>query len=204
MAPYAAVHQSHARTEEALRDIESGIYLSGIYVRDFLLNLSRADSDSHRKELLEIRASMDQDLKVLSGSDVRTHPKLVDQLRREVAAYWDSLEPIFTWTPVQKIALSTSFLRGRVLRPREAVLQIAAEAKALNAADLAERQRQLDQRHPRLPPLGPEHADGRAGPGAAGRARQHRRCCRVWSAAPKSSTARPNSPSRRCGASRAS
>jgi signal transduction histidine kinase len=141
----AAVHQSHARTEQALHDIESGIYLSGIYVRDFLLDLSRAGADSHRQELREIRAAMERDLKVLSSSDAGTHAELAGQLRREVAAYWDSVEPIFTWTPVQKIALSTSFLRGRVLEPRQAVLRIAAEAKTLNAADLEERQRRLDR-----------------------------------------------------------
>ncbi len=141
----ASVHEQHARTEQALRDIESGIYLSGIYVRDFLLDLSRAGSDSHRQELLAIRSSMDKDLQVLGSSEVQARSALVGQLRREVAAYWDSLEPIFQWTPVQKIALSTSFLRGRVLRPREAVLRMAAEAKTLNAAELADRQQKLDR-----------------------------------------------------------
>ena len=139
-----ALHQNHARAEQALGDIESGIYLSGIYVRDFLLDLSRETSDSHRQELREIRTSMEAALRVLAGTRQDIHSGLVDQLKGEVAGYWDSLEPIFTWTPVQKIALSTSFLRGRVLRRREAVLNIAAESKVINAADLAVRQRKLD------------------------------------------------------------
>ncbi len=139
-----SVHASHARAEQALRDIESGVYLSSIYCRDFLLDLSTATSDSHRQELRAIRASMEAGLSVLGESETDIQSGLVHELRKEVAGYWDSLEPIFAWTPAQKIALSTSFLRGRVLRRREAVLQIAAEAKAINAADLAVRQQHLD------------------------------------------------------------
>jgi signal transduction histidine kinase len=141
-----SVHQTHARAEQALRDIESGIYLSGIYVRDFLLDLSTENSDSHRQELLSIRASMEAGLRTLGAMRSETPTAgLSRQLSSEVAGYWESLEPIFKWTSVQKLALSTSFLRGRVLRRREAVLQIAAEAEALNAADLAVRQRKLDE-----------------------------------------------------------
>jgi signal transduction histidine kinase len=140
-----SVHQTHARVEQALRDIESGIYLSSIYARDFLLDLSTETSNSHRQELREIKASMEAGLRVLAESKSETQSGLVGQLRNEVAGYWDSLEPIFTWTPVQKLALSTSFLRGRVLSRREAVLNIAAEAKALNTSDLSERQRSLDK-----------------------------------------------------------
>ncbi|MGE5646942.1 MAG: sensor histidine kinase [Acidobacteriota bacterium] len=141
----SSVHQTHARVEQALRDIESGIYLSGIYTRDFLLDLSTASANSHRQELREIQATMDAGLRVLDESNTETKSGLVGQLRKEVDGYWDTLEPIFTWTPVQKLALSTSFLRGRVLARREAVLNIAAEAKSINAADLSDRQQKLDR-----------------------------------------------------------
>jgi signal transduction histidine kinase len=137
-----SVHQSHARTEDALRDIESQVYLSSIYARDFLLDLSHLMTDTYRDELKLIRAAMDQDLASLRGGP---DPKLVQELRHEVDAYWSSLEPIFTWTSAQKLMLSTWFLRKQVLPRRQAVLKIAREAKALNAGDLAERQMHMDQ-----------------------------------------------------------
>jgi signal transduction histidine kinase len=140
-----SVHQSHARTEDALRDIESQVYLSSIYARDFLLDLSDLMAESHRDELVSIRKAMDQDLALLERSDSRRDRKLVGQLRHEVDAYWSSLEPILTWTSAQKLMLSTWFLRKQVLPRRQAVLRIAREAKMLNASDLADRQMRMDQ-----------------------------------------------------------
>ncbi len=142
-ATIVSVHQTHARTEQALRDVESQVYLSSIYARDFLLDLSHLMADSHRDELVAIRKSMDADLALLEqtgGGD----PVLLGQLRREVDAYWASLEPVLAWNPAQKLALSSWFLRAQVLPRRQAVLKIAREAKDLNAAQLAKRQKRMD------------------------------------------------------------
>ncbi len=139
-----AIHESHARTEDALRDLESQVYLSSIYARDFLLDLSDLGVERHREELRAIRTAMDYDLKTLARPEGGPNPKVVAELRREVDAYWTSMEPIFQWTSAQKLMLSAWFLRKQVLPRRQAVLKIAREAKDLNAFDLAERQRRMD------------------------------------------------------------
>lgn len=138
-----AIHQSHARTERALREIESGIYLSGIFARDFLLDPKHITADMHRDELLMIRTAMDQHLGAVSESAAMADPALPEKLRTELDGYWASLDPIFDWTPRQKMALSSMFLRRVVLPRRNAVLELAQQVKALNEADLQERQKRI-------------------------------------------------------------
>jgi len=141
-----AIHDSQSRAEEALRDIETGIYLSSIFARDFLLDPSQLTADSHREELRAIRNSMDGRIATLNQLTLGADKTLLDRLHQEVDAYWDSLDPIFDWTPVQKMALSSLFLRQQVLPRRTAVLDMASEVKMLNAGHLGQRRREIDRR----------------------------------------------------------
>ena len=115
-----SIHDSQSRAEEALREIETGIYLSSIFARDFLLDPSQLTADSHRQELRSIRAAMDERVATLNKLPLGTDQSLLDRLHEEIGAYWDSLDPIFDWTPVEKMALSSVFLRQQVLPRRTA------------------------------------------------------------------------------------
>jgi hypothetical protein len=46
----------------------------------------------------------------------------LSQLRSELRAYWVSMDPILSWSPQEKAALSQVFLRRQVLPRREAVV----------------------------------------------------------------------------------
>lgn len=140
------IHDSQLRAEEALREIETGIYLSSIFARDFLLDPSQLTAESHRDELRTIRKSMDKRAAALNQLTRGTDPSLLNRLREEINGYWDSLDPIFDWTPVEKMALSSLFLRKVVLPRRTAVLDMAREVKVLNEANLGERRREMDRR----------------------------------------------------------
>jgi len=141
-----AIHDSQARAEDALREIETGIYLSSIFARDFLLDPTSLTADSHREELRSIRSAMDKRVATLNQLTIGANQSLIDQLRKEVDAYWDSLDPIFDWTPVEKMALSSVFLRKQVLPKRNAVLDMAQEVKTLNAGNLDQRRLEMNNR----------------------------------------------------------
>ena len=145
-ATMLSIHKSHARADQALHEIESGIYLSGVFVRDFLLDVSQQTVGVQRQHLLAIRSAMESQLAALKNSTVSAEPRVLERLRQEIDGYWGSLDPVFDWTPAQKLALSSHFLRRQVLPRRAAVLEIADEARRLNAAELAQRQREMDGR----------------------------------------------------------
>ena len=141
-----SIHDSQVRAEEALRKIQDGIYLSSIFVRDFLLDPSQLTAESHRDELRTIRSSMDERVTSLSRLMEGADQKLLSQLSAEIDEYWDSLDPLFDWTPVQKMALSSIFLRKQVLPRRTAVLDMSRELRTLNEANLDGRRKEMDRR----------------------------------------------------------
>jgi signal transduction histidine kinase len=60
--------------------------------------------------------------------------------------YWAAYEPLFDWTPAEKIVRSAGFLRREVVPKREAVLAIAQEVEELNNANLAAQRAEVARR----------------------------------------------------------
>jgi signal transduction histidine kinase len=139
-----SIHDSYLQQVRLLNDIQSDIYLSSILVRDFLLDPDPEAVSEHRRELLEIRASLESRLSQLQGYPAPAQRDRVLQLREELAGYWMILDPIFDWTPERKESLSFSFLKERVLPRRTAMTQMARRIAQLNAWSLEQEQERID------------------------------------------------------------
>jgi signal transduction histidine kinase len=134
--------EAFLQSEAARRDIATDMYLSGILVRDYLLDPSPQNAPQHRQQLLEIRNSLQQRLDQLPQQLGEVKSPSLPRLQSEVQSYWDSLDPIFDWTPQQKAERSWSFLRHGVFPHRQAVVDLAHEMAKLNQENLArERER---------------------------------------------------------------
>lgn len=144
----SALHKRYEDGERVLSDIRTEIHLSGILVRDYLLDRSNLTAESYRGQLLAMRASIPRGLEQLKAVLAPEDVAELDRLGRELEAYWDSFDPIFEWTPQQKLAGSWIFLRKVVLPHRDAAMAITREIRALNQANL-DRQRQAVTRKER-------------------------------------------------------
>jgi signal transduction histidine kinase len=138
------IHHAYTSTEQLTRDVESNLYQSGIFIRDFLLDNSGITAPMYRDELIQIRNSMTKDVENLAKSPQLDDARLIEQLRKEVDLYWDSMEPVLDWSLDQKRVLSSVFLRREVLPRRTAVLDMANEVKRLNELNLKRRQKQIE------------------------------------------------------------
>ncbi len=137
--------ESHRETTRVYEEIRSELDRSGIYVRDYLLDPSDLTAVMHRQRLLEIRADMTkelQHLKKLAGPD---QADTLADLGRQLDSYWDSLDPLFSWTPRQKMALSTLFLQRIVLPRREAALELARRVRDITDANYKLQQARLEK-----------------------------------------------------------
>ena len=132
---------SYSETESFRRGISTDIYLADILLRDYLLDPSPESAPRHRQELLVIRNSLQQRLDQLSARMPESDSPGLARLQMEVGAYWDSLDPIFEWTPEEKARRSWVFLARRVLPRREAVVSLVKEIATMNTLNL-ERERQ--------------------------------------------------------------
>lgn len=138
--------------ESKLRRLRSDVNLSGIFVRDYLLDPSHERAPSYRARIAEFRtanvASFDDLRATIQGSPA-TDQRLAS-LRAQLDAYWQALDPLFDWTPAEKASESALFLRRQVIPRREAVLGIALEIEELNATTMATQRTEVANRHGEL------------------------------------------------------
>lgn len=137
-----AAQDSYSQTETFRRGMVLDMYLADILVRDYLLDPSPQSAPHHREQLLPIRDSLQKRVDQLSGSIFETHSPDLLRIQEEVEGYWESLDPIFEWSPQEKAQRSWAFLARKVLPRREAVVSLAREVARLNAENVdKERQR---------------------------------------------------------------
>jgi signal transduction histidine kinase len=140
-----ALNSHHRRVEATLRRLRSDLNLSGIFVRDYLLDVARERAPEYREQIAEFRsttlATLDE-LKTLIKSDEQ-----VASLQAKLDDYWATFDPLFDWTPAEKIARSAGFRRREVVPRREAALAIARQIEDLNNANLAAQRDEVARRH---------------------------------------------------------
>ena len=134
----------HRLVETNLRQLRSDVNLSGVFVRDYLLDVARERGPGYREQLTEFReaniATLTE-LETLIGRDER-----IESLRAKLDEYWQTFDPLFDWTPAEKILQSAGFLRREVVPRRDAVLSIATEIEQLNNANIAAQKAEVAKR----------------------------------------------------------
>jgi len=132
-----SAHEAYLQTDTVLREIPADLHMSGILIRDYLLDPSFAMAPEYQEELVALHSSIRHRLDLLAqrlgAGDQRTS---LSKLRKELEAYWKSVDPILAWSPQDKLVFSRMFLRQVVLPRREAVLTLAREISDINAANL--------------------------------------------------------------------
>lgn len=140
----AELNNHHRRVEESLRRLRSDVNLSGIFVRDYLLDVARDRAPEYRQQIAEFRRTNLATLVELKA--LSEHEDQITSLESKLDEYWQAFEPLFDWTTSEKILRSASFLRREVVPRREAALAIAREIEQLNNDNLAAQQEEVSRR----------------------------------------------------------
>jgi signal transduction histidine kinase len=140
------LNTQHHEVDAKLRRLRSDVNLSGIFVRDYLLDVASERAPSYRQRIAEFRQTnmgTVAELRALAGSD-DVH---IDTLQAQLADYWETFEPLFDWTTAEKILRSARFLRQEVVPRRDAVLAIAQEIEELNNSNLAAQRAEVTRQY---------------------------------------------------------
>lgn len=138
------LNDHHRRVEENLRRLRSDVNLSGVFVRDYLLDMARQRAPEYRDQIAEFRRTNIATLEELKT--LVEHDEQIDSLQAKLEDYWKTFDPLFEWTMAEKILRSATFLRREVVPRREAALAIAREIEELNNANLATQQQEVARR----------------------------------------------------------
>jgi signal transduction histidine kinase len=142
-ADVQSTYENYRRGQQALAELRSGIYLGGLYMRDYVLDPSNLSTEIYRSQFAEVRASTMQYLNRLRGPTRPEEVLALSRLQSELDAYFRLLAPVFEWTPQQKFLLSSRFLREQVLPRRNSVLAMALEVRDLNRIHFAHQREEL-------------------------------------------------------------
>jgi signal transduction histidine kinase len=136
-----AIRSRYLAQNHILNDIRSDLYLSGTYVRDYLLEPDPERAEAYRISLGDVRKRMDAALETYSN-DTYSHQTGAAQfehffaLRGELDRYWGILAPIFQWDAEMRRRSGYAFLRDEVFPRRQSMLSIADRISALNEQQL--------------------------------------------------------------------
>jgi signal transduction histidine kinase len=140
------LNSHHREVDVKLRLLRSDVNLSGIFVRDYLLDIARERAPEYRQRLAEFRTG-----NIATLAELRTlaglHEEQIHSLQVQLEDYWATFDPLFDWTVTEKIFRSARFLRTEVVPRRDAALAIAQEIEELNNANLAAQRAEVTRRH---------------------------------------------------------
>jgi signal transduction histidine kinase len=148
-AIYAQLDQlntHHRGVETTLRSLRSDLHLSGIYIRDYLLDTDREHAPEYRNHLTALRRNHATNVRQLRRLLPPAAKPRIDNLQARLDDYWEVFDPLFEWTVYEKIMRSGRFLRREVLPRREAVMAITGDIEQLNNTNLVTQRAEVSRR----------------------------------------------------------
>ncbi|HLH30178.1 MAG TPA: MCP four helix bundle domain-containing protein [Terriglobia bacterium] len=130
------IRQEFLSRNHTLNDIRSNLYLSGTYVRDYLLEPEPERAESYRSTLEQVRTDMDSALESYGSRLDPQESKDYAALKVELARYWDVLGPVLKLNAYERQQKGYAFLRDEVFPRRMAMLDIANRIAAINEQQL--------------------------------------------------------------------
>src|SRR5688500_4030945 len=139
------LNEHHRDVDAKLRGLRSDVHLSSMFVRDYLLDSERENAPEYRERLAQYRRTNMDTLAALKQIAPQEDTRIIS-LYAQLEDYWEAYEPLFYWTPAEKVTQSYKFLRREVVPRREAVLAIAKEIEQLNNANFATQRAEVTRR----------------------------------------------------------
>jgi hypothetical protein len=96
------IRRRYLSENHVLSDIRSDVYVSGTYVRDYLLEPEPLRADTYRTNLEQVRKHMQAALDSYGRQIVPAEAQHYIALRAELADYWTILGPIFQWDAAER------------------------------------------------------------------------------------------------------
>jgi signal transduction histidine kinase len=128
----------------ALNDIRSQLYLSGTYVRDYLLEPEPGRAEIYRASLEQVRRQMESALESFGRQLGPGQRQYYTELSAGLSQYWQILAPTFKWDANQRRREGYIFLRDEIFPRRAAMLAIADRIAYINEQQLKEGNHRVD------------------------------------------------------------
>src|SRR5262244_124830 len=131
------IRQEFLFRNHVLNNIRSDLYLSGTFVRDYLLEPDFEHAESYRSSLEQVRNEMDAALQSYGSKLGPEETKDFAALTMELERYWEILGPVLQLNHEERQRKGYAFLRDEVFPRRMAMLDIANRIDTINEQQLS-------------------------------------------------------------------
>lgn len=135
--------QQFLAKSQQLNEIRATVYLSGTYIRDYLLETDLVRAEQSRSALIDANSRIESLLADNGPLPGAGDHEMFEALKREIQDYWQTLEPVLSWNLDQRKREGYRFLRDEVFPRRSSTLGIADTIQSVNQQQLMRRDEQL-------------------------------------------------------------
>jgi signal transduction histidine kinase len=139
------IRTDYVQRSRVLEQLRSDIYLSGTYVRDFLLETDNSRAESYRTEFERTRQRIRHGV---AEYQQMPHPReagVFPHLTKALAEYFDALKPALQWNADERRRLGPAFMRDEVLTRRMTMIDLANQVSQVNQRQLESGNRLVEQ-----------------------------------------------------------
>ena len=130
------IRSRYLAQNHVLNDVRSDVYLSGTYVRDYLLEPDINRAEAYRVSLEEVRKHMESALDAYGRQAGAAEIQHYSNLRTEFTDYWAILTPVLQCDSDRRSRSGYAFLRDEVFPRRQNMLSIADRIAVINDQQL--------------------------------------------------------------------
>lgn len=130
------IREDYVERDSTLEKIRSDIYISGTYVRDYLLDNNDEAAATHKAEFFEARRRIQSGLEDYAHLVRPPERGLFDQLRKEATDYLDTVSLALGWTPEERRQRAADFIQREVLPRRMQAVDFTDRMHALTEQQL--------------------------------------------------------------------
>jgi signal transduction histidine kinase len=130
------IRNDFVHRNRTLEQIRSDLYLSGTFIRDYVLEPDARAAEMHRAGLEQTHRQMDAAIESYEKLLPAQESAAFGVLRQELRDYWHILDPALGWSPEQRRQFGYPFWRNEVYPRRTTMLGIADQIAAFNEQQL--------------------------------------------------------------------
>lgn len=126
------IRSDYVARDRALGNLRSNIYIAGTNLRDFLLDESQSEAQSHREQFLQKRSEIESEIAEYQAlteahwrGDLQHLREPIRQLKEDLASFFAAARPVLDWGSSDRQSLGYRFMQDQVLPRRYTALGLA-------------------------------------------------------------------------------
>ena len=130
------LREDYVTREGILQRLRSTIYTSGTHIRDFLLDSSDARAAEDRRQFLETRLQIQNEVAEYQALIRATERASVQELSQGLAVYLNAMTPVLDWSASERHARAPAFMQNELLPRRVSALSLADRIQQISESQL--------------------------------------------------------------------